>query len=667
MPSRIELANAIRVLSMDAVQKANSGHPGMPMGMADIAEVLWNDFLKHNPLNPAWINRDRFILSNGHGSMLQYALLYLSGYEVSIEDLKQFRQLHSRTPGHPEHACLPGVETTTGPLGQGLANAVGMALAEAILATTFNRTSYPIIDHHTYCFVGDGCLMEGISHEVASFAGTLGLGKLIVFWDDNGISIDGVVAPWFSEDTAARFKAYHWQVIAGVDGHDSDAIQAAILQAKTETEKPTLICCKTTIGFGAPNLAGTEKCHGSPLGAAEIVLAREKLNWTTEPFVIPADIKTAWDAQKKGKVLEITWQTQYDAYAKAYPELAVALTSRLKGKLPVEMMQSFEKLIKNIEIKKENISTRKASQNVLNFLSEHLPGLLGGSADLSESVATFSTHSKSISPKNFQGNYIHYGVREFGMSAMMNGIALHGGFIPYGGTFLTFLDYARNAVRLAALMKQRVIFVYSHDSIGLGEDGPTHQPIEHLSMLRNTPNMSVWRPMDATETAVAWQMALQRAEGPTSIILTRQNTVHQPKTTEQMDAISKGAYILREPRGVIDAIIIGTGSEVSLAVLAAEQLEAIGYQVRVVSMPSADAFKRQTAAYRESVLPFSVKYRVSVEAASTQDWYQWIGLEGVAIGIDRYGESAPAKAVYEALGVTVENIISTVQALVQRS
>jgi transketolase len=664
MPSRLALANAIRVLSMDAVQKANSGHPGMPMGMADIAEVLWNDFLKHNPANPDWVNRDRFILSNGHGSMLQYALLYLSGYEVSIDDLKQFRQLHSRTPGHPEHGCLPGIETTTGPLGQGLANAVGMALAEAILSATFNQKSYSIIDHHTYCFVGDGCLMEGISHEVASFAGTLGLGKLIVFWDDNGISIDGKVAPWFSEDTASRFKAYHWQVIEAVDGHSSDAIREAMLKAKAETKKPTLICCKTTIGFGAPNLAGTEKCHGSPLGATEIALARKKLNWYEEPFVIPTEIKTAWDAKQKGKSLEKAWQTQYEAYAKAYPDLAKALTSRLKSELPPEMMKMFELLIDTIETKKENISTRKASQNVLNFLCEHLSSLLGGSADLSESVATFSNHSKAITPENFQGNYIHYGVREFGMSAMMNGMALHGGFIPYGGTFLTFLDYARNAVRLAALMKQRVILVYSHDSIGLGEDGPTHQPIEHLSMLRNTPNMSVWRPMDATETAVAWKNALERKEGPTSIILTRQNIMHQAKTVEQVKAISQGAYILREPNASIEAIIIGTGSEVALAMKAAVTLAAMGHQVRVVSMPSMDMFKAQTAAYREAVLPKTIKHRVAIEAASTQDWYQWVGLEGAVIGIDRYGESAPAKAVFEALGLTVEKIVATVTALI---
>jgi len=666
MSSRLALANAIRALSMDAVQKANSGHPGMPMGMADIAEVLWNDFLKHNPANPDWVNRDRFILSNGHGSMLQYACLYLSGYDVSIEDLKQFRQLHSRTPGHPEHGCLPGIETTTGPLGQGLANAVGMALAEAILSATFNQKEHPIIDHHTYCFVGDGCLMEGISHEVASFAGTLGLGKLIVFWDDNGISIDGKVAPWFSEDTAARFKAYHWQVIEAVDGHNSDAIREAIFSAQAETKKPTLICCKTTIGFGAPNLAGTEKCHGSPLGAAEIALAREKLNWHEEPFVIPTEIKMAWDAKQKGESLEKAWRIQYEAYAKAYPDLAKDLISRLSGELPPEMMKMFELLIDTIETKKENISTRKASQNVLNFLCEHLSSLLGGSADLSESVATFSNHSKAITPEDFQGNYIHYGVREFGMSAMMNGMALHGGFIPYGGTFLTFLDYARNAVRLAALMKQRVIFVYSHDSIGLGEDGPTHQPIEHLSMLRNTPNMSVWRPMDATETAVAWKSALERKEGPTSLILTRQNITHQSKTVEKTKAISRGAYILREPNGLIEAIIIATGSEIALAMEAEAELTKMGHHVRVVSMPSMDRFKAQSPEYREAVLPKQVKHRVAIEAASTQDWYQWVGLEGAVIGIDRFGESAPAKAILDALGLTVEKIVATVTALIKQ-
>ncbi len=663
MPSRFELANAIRALSMDAVQKAKSGHPGMPMGMADVAEVLWNDFLRHNPTNPLWPNRDRFILSNGHGSMLQYALLYLTGYDVSIEDLKNFRQLHSKTPGHPEYAHTPGVETTTGPLGQGFGNAVGMALAEALLAANFNRREHPIIDHTTYCFVGDGCLMEGISHEVASLAGTLGLGKLIVFWDDNGISIDGKVSGWFRDDTPQRFAAYHWQVIPDIDGHDPVAIRQAILAAKNNPTQPSLICCKTTIGFGAPTLAGTEKCHGSPLGESEIAAAREKLAWTAEPFVIPAAIHEAWNATEKGSQWESDWQAHFAAYRDAYPALAEELQRRLHNILPTNFLASFTELLAEVQQKKENIATRKASQNVLNAICPLLPELLGGSADLTESNLTQCEHSQTIIPGQFLGNYLHYGVREFGMSALMNGIALHGGFIPYGGTFLTFLDYARNAVRLAAMMKIRVIFVYTHDSIGLGEDGPTHQPVEHLNLLRMTPNMSVWRPCDAVETVVAWKAALQRSQGPTSLILTRQNVPHQTRTREQCDQIARGAYILVECVGIVDAIIIATGSEVSLAVLAAQQLSQEGVQVRVVSMPSVDVFQTQDAAYQESVLPRSIKRRIVIEAGSPDYWYRWVGLEGAVLGVDRYGESAPGSQVFEALGITVQGVIRKVQAV----
>ncbi|HQZ87811.1 MAG TPA: transketolase, partial [Gammaproteobacteria bacterium] len=543
MPSHFELANAIRALSMDAVQKANSGHPGMPMGMADIAEVLWNEFLQHNPKNPAWANRDRFILSNGHGCMLQYALLHLTGYDLSVEDIKQFRQLHSKTPGHPEYKCTPGVETTTGPLGQGLASAVGMALAEAILVKTFNREHHQIIDHFTYCFLGDGCLMEGISHEVGSLAGTLGLGKLIAFWDNNGISIDGKVAGWFLDDTPKRFEAYGWHVIR-VDGHNREAIKKAIIDAQTHHNQPTLICCKTVIGFGAPHLAGTEQCHGSPLGVNEVRAAREKLGWQYEPFVIPAEIYDAWNATEKGLQREKTWQSRFETYRADYPELAAELERRLQGAWVPGTKEKLWQFALGVENKKENIATRKASQNALDVICALLPEMLGGSADLSESNLTHCKASKAITPHQFDGNYIYYGVREFGMSAIMNGIALYGGLIPYGGTFLTFLDYARNAVRLSALMGIRVVFVYTHDSVGLGEDGPTHQPIEHLTILRSTPNMSIWRPCDATETAVAWIMALQRNAGPTSLILTRQMVPHQAKTPEQVHNIARGGYIL---------------------------------------------------------------------------------------------------------------------------
>ncbi len=664
MPSRIELANAIRALSMDAVQKANSGHPGMPMGMADIAEVLWNDFLQHNPANPNWPNRDRFILSNGHGSMLQYALLHLSGYDLSIDDLKAFRQLRSKTPGHPEYGYTPGVETTTGPLGQGLGNAVGMALAESTLAATFNREGHPVIDHFTYCFVGDGCLMEGVSHEVSSLAGTLGLGKLIVFWDDNGISIDGEVAGWFLDNTAKRFEAYGWQVITNIDGHDSEAIQKAIIQAQENLSQPTLICCKTIIGFGAGDVAGTEKCHGSALGVERVAAAREQLKWTHAPFVIPKDIYLGWEAKSKGKNREETWKKAFEIYRKDYPALAQELERRLNGLLPENLQPALEKFIQIIEDKQENIATRKASQNVLDVICPLLPEALGGSADLSESNLTHSKASIAIKPNQFHGNYIYYGVREFGMSTIMNGIALYGGFIPYGGTFLTFVDYARNAVRLAALMKIKVIFVYTHDSVALGEDGPTHQPIEHLTMLRATPNLSLWRPSDATETAVAWKMAIQKTDGPSSIILTRQAVPHHTKTISQVNNIARGAYVLIDCGKNIDAIIIATGSEVSLAVIAARKLQEAGYQIRVVSMPSADIFKAQEVSYRESVIPTWVKKRIAVEAGATNYWYEWVGLEGAVVGIDHYGESAPAKEVLEACHMTVEEIMVKVKSVI---
>ncbi len=661
MPSHFELANAIRALSMDAVQKANSGHPGMPMGMADIAEVLWNDFLQHNPTNPTWANRDRFILSNGHGCMLQYALLHLTGYDLSIEDLKQFRQLHSRTPGHPEYKLTPGVETTTGPLGQGFANAVGMALAEAILAKTFNRDRHQIINHFTYCFLGDGCLMEGISHEAGSLAGTLGLGKLIAFWDNNGISIDGKVAGWFLDDTPKRFEAYGWHVIRNVDGHDRNAVKKAIEEAQAHTTQPTLICCKTIIGFGAPNLEGSEKCHGAALGANEVAAAREKLGWKFEPFIIPTDIYKAWDAKEKGQEREQIWQSQFNQYSNDYPELASELMRRLNGDW-IDSKEKLREFILAVEHKKENIATRKASQNALDALCALLPEMFGGSADLSESNLTFSKASKAVGPHQFDGNYIYYGVREFGMSAIMNGIALHGGFIPYGGTFLTFLDYARNAVRLSAFMGIQVIFVYTHDSIGLGEDGPTHQPIEHLTILRATPNMSIWRPCDATETAVAWTMALQHKIGPTSLILSRQTLAHQPKTAEQVNNIARGGYVLVDCVGhPIDAIIISTGSEVDLAVKAAKKLSEEDIHVRVVSMPSTDVFLSQDESYKEAVLPKHIKKRIAIEAGATNYWYSWVGFEGGVVGLDRFGESAPCAAVFEAVGITVEAVVAKVK------
>ncbi len=659
MPSRRQLANAIRALAMDAVQKANSGHPGMPMGMADIAEVLWRDFLRFNPSNPHWPNRDRFILSNGHGAMLQYALLYLSGYSLSIEDIKNFRQLYSKTPGHPEYHDTPGVETTTGPLGQGLANGVGMAMAERVLATYFNRPNYAIVDHFTYVFAGDGCLMEGISHEACSLAGTLGLNKLIVFWDNNGISIDGDVRGWFSDNTPERFRAYHWHVIPDVDGHDSEALIKAIQEARAQTERPTLICCRTQIGFGAPNLAGTEKSHGAPLGEKEIALSRQTLEWPYEAFEVPPEILAAWDRKILGQEMELVWQQQFEAYAKKYPELAREFLRRQQGKLPENWQSLAAEFIQKTQANPQEVATRKASQMCLNAYAPHLPELLGGSADLSESNCTHWQKAHSLTPQDFSGNYVNYGVREFGMSAIMNGLALHGGVIPYGGTFLVFSDYARNAVRLSALMRQRVIYIYTHDSIGLGEDGPTHQPIEHTSQLRMIPNMQVWRPCDTVETAVAWKKTLEN-QGPSCLLLSRQNLPHQIRSSETVALIERGGYILHQEAGELQGIILATGSEVALAMAAAQQLQTQQVYVRVVSMPCCEIFKAQDAQYRESVLPSRISLRIAVEAGVTDYWYQFTGLQGKVIGIDRFGLSAPAKAVYQTLALTVESIVSAV-------
>lgn len=656
--SERRLANAIRVLAMDAVQKANSGHPGAPMGMADIAEVLWRGPMRFNPKNPGWMNRDRFVLSNGHGSMLQYALLHLSGYDVSIDDLKQFRQLHSKTPGHPEYGYTVGVETTTGPLGQGIANAVGMAIAEKTLAAQFNRDDLNVIDHYTYCFLGDGCLMEGISHEVSSLAGTLKLGKLIAFYDDNGISIDGEVEGWFSDDTKKRFDAYGWQVIGQIDGHDSEAIRDAIKQAHTETEKPTLIICRTVIGAGSPNKQGKEDCHGAPLGDAEIVLTREALGWKEGPFEIPADVYEAWDASAKGDALESQWNALFRVYENRYPELAAELKRRLKGELPADFNAKSDAWIAACNEKGETIASRKASQNTLNVFGPALPELLGGSADLAGSNLTLWKGCHGIQ-ENAAGNYVFYGVREFGMSAIMNGIALHGGFIPYGATFLIFMEYARNAIRMAALMKQRAIHVYTHDSIGLGEDGPTHQPVEQLASLRGTPNMSVWRPCDTVESAVAWKAAVQRNDGPTALIFSRQNLPHQTRNAAQIAEIARGGYVLlKESSAKIDAILIATGSEVSLAVEAQKQLAAAGKSVRVVSMPSVDAFMAQTAEYRESVLPAAVRARVVVEASHVDYWWKFAGLDGRVIGMNSFGESAPAGQLYKHFGITAEAVVA---------
>ena len=663
MPSRKQLANAIRALSMDAVQKAKSGHPGAPMGMADIAEVLWRDYLNHNPQDPGWPNRDRFILSNGHGSMLLYSLLHLSGYDLSIDDLKQFRQLHSKTPGHPEYGYAPGVETTTGPLGQGITNAVGMAIAEKALAAQFNRPGHAIVDHHTYTFLGDGCLMEGVSHEACSLAGTLGLGKLVAFWDDNGISIDGHVEGWFTDDTPARFEAYGWHVVRNVDGHDSEAIRAAIDEARAVTDKPTLICCKTIIGYGSPNKSGSHDCHGAPLGDAEIAASREFLQWEHAPFEIPADIYEGWSAKAKGAAAQQSWQQQFAAYAAAYPELAAELSRRLAGELPADWREKSDAYIAQLQATPAVIASRKASQNALNAFGPLLPEMLGGSADLAGSNLTLWSGSKGVSNEDASGNYLYYGVREFGMSAIMNGIALHGGFIPYGATFLMFMEYARNAVRMAALMKQRVIFVYTHDSIGLGEDGPTHQPVEQLASLRVTPNLMNWRPCDQVESAVAWQAAIERTEGPTTLIFTRQNLVQQPRTAEQLANIRRGGYVLVDCAGTPELIFIATGSEVEMAVQAAAQLAAKGKKVRVVSMPSTDVFEAQDAAYREAVLPSIVTKRVAVEAGIVDSWYKYVGLNGKIIGMTGFGESAPAEQLFEYFGITTAKVLAAAEEL----
>ena len=659
MSSRKELANAIRALSMDAVQKANSGHPGAPMGMADIAEVLWNDHLKHNPTNPAWADRDRFVLSNGHGSMLIYSLLHLSGYELSMEDLKQFRQLHSKTPGHPEYGYAPGIETTTGPLGQGITNAVGMALAERTLAGQFNRDGHHIVDHHTYVFLGDGCMMEGISHESCALAGTWGLGKLIAFWDDNNISIDGHTDDWFGDDTPKRFEAYGWHVIRDVDGHNADAVNKAIHEAKSVNDKPSMICCKTTIGYGAPNLCGSHDCHGAPLGEDEIKATRQNLGWNYEPFVIPDEIYAGWDAKEKGAKVESDWNAKFDAYKAAYPELAAEFERRMKGELPANWEQVAADFIKSVNEKADSPATRKASQNAIIGYAKALPEFLGGSADLTPSNLTSWPDSKQINSTVTDGNYISYGVREFGMSAILNGVALHGGFIPFGGTFLMFSEYARNALRMAALMKIPSIFVYTHDSIGLGEDGPTHQPIEQIPTLRMIPNMSLWRPCDGVETAVAWKAAIEKKDGPSSLIFSRQGLPFQQRSDEQIANITKGGYILKDCDGTPDAIIIATGSEVALAMGAAEKLS--GKKIRVVSMPSVDAFEAQDAAYRESVLPADVTARVAVEAAVTDGWYKYVGLNGKVVGINRFGESAPAGELFKEFGFTVDNVENAVK------
>lgn len=657
MSSRKQLANAIRALALDAVKQANSGHSGMPMGMADIAEVLWNDFLVHNPKDPHWINRDRFILSNGHGSMLLYALLHLTGYDLTIEDIRQFRQLHSKTPGHPEFGMTPGVETTTGPLGQGIANAVGMAIAERALAAQFNRDGFNIIDHYTYAFLGDGCLMEGISHEVCSLAGVQGLGRLIAFWDNNGISIDGHIQSWCKDDVPKRFEAYGWHVIANVDGHNPDAIKKAILEARAVTDKPSLICCKTIIAYGAPTMAGTHQAHGAITSPEEITATKKALDWNFEAFVIPETVYQGWDATHQGAKVEQAWQEKFSAYQKAHPDLAAELLRRVHRQLPRAFDAMFDDLLQVQHHTQKEIATRKSSQVVLDAIAQNMPELLGGSADLTDSNCTYHKLSKDISVQNPGGNYIYYGVREFGMSAIMNGIALYGGFIPYGGTFLTFLDYARNAVRMAALMKQRVVFIYSHDSIGLGEDGPTHQPIEQINMLRVTPNMSVWRPCDTVETVAAWRSALNRTDGPTSLLLSRQNLPPQKRNETMLNDIARGGYILKDCDGKPELILMATGSEVTLAVTAAEKLSEQGHHVRVVSMPCCDVFLSQDKSYQNRVLPAGTK-KIAIEAGSTAYWYRFVGEHGAVIGIDRFGESAPAKTLFSYFGFTVEHVMS---------
>ena len=658
--TRKQCANAIRALSMDAVQKANSGHPGAPMGMADIAEVLWKDHLNHSPSNPKWFNRDRFVLSNGHGSMLIYSLLHLTGYDLSIEDLKQFRQMDSKTPGHPEYGYTPGVETTTGPLGQGLANAVGMAIAEKTLGAQFNRPGFDVVDHHTYVFAGDGCLMEGISHEVCSLAGTLKLGKLIVFYDDNGISIDGEIEDWFSDDTAKRFDAYDWQVLA-VDGHDADAINEALIAAKADP-RPSLIKCKTIIGYGSPNKQGTAATHGAPLGPDEIAATRAALDWPHSEFIVPEDIKAAWDCTEKGFGAETAWKELLVGYEEEHPELAMELVRRLKGQLPSFFKAKADEYIASLQANPENIASRKASQNCLEAYGSMLPELIGGSADLTGSNLTNWSGSTPLTDKA-DGNYIYYGVREFGMTAIASGIALHGGFVPYTATFLIFMEYARNAARMAALMQQQSILVYTHDSIGQGEDGPTHQPIEQIANLRSTPNMSVWRPCDSVESAVAWKAAIERSVGPSALVFSRQGLPHQARSDEQLAAVERGGYVLEDCSGEPEAIVIATGSEVSICREAVAALNADGAKVRLVSMPSVDVFESQDPAYREEVLPNAVRTRVAVEAAGADYWSKFVGLDGKVIGMHTFGESAPGGELMAHFGFTADNVVNTVRSL----
>ncbi|SDS78659.1 transketolase [Halopseudomonas litoralis] len=664
MPSRRDRANAIRALSMDAVQKANSGHPGAPMGMADIAEVLWRDFMKHNPANPTWADRDRFVLSNGHGSMLIYSLLHLTGYDLSIDDLKSFRQLHSKTPGHPELGYTPGVETTTGPLGQGLANAVGFALAEKIMAAQFNQPGHDIVDHDTYVFLGDGCMMEGISHEVCSLAGTLGLNKLTAFYDDNGISIDGEVHGWFTDDTPRRFESYGWQVIRNVDGHDADEIKTAIETAR-KSDKPTLICCKTVIGFGSPNKQGKESSHGAALGDAEIALTREALGWKHVPFEIPADIYAEWDAKDAGSKAEQQWNEKFAAYQAEFPELAAEFTRRMAGELPADFDEKASAYIREVAEKGENIASRKASQNCLNAFGPMLPELLGGSADLAGSNLTLWDGCKPVVQEDASGNYMYYGVREFGMAAIMNGVALHGGLVPYGATFLMFMEYARNAVRMSALMRQRVIYVFTHDSIGLGEDGPTHQPVEQLTSLRTTPNLDTWRPADTVESAVAWKHALQRNDGPSALIFSRQNLPCHIRDHETEASIARGGYVLKGCEGEPELILIATGSEVGLAMQVWDKLNELGRKVRVVSMPCTSVFDQQDAEYRQAVLPLEVGARIAIEAAHADYWYKYVGLDGRVVGMHSYGESAPAGELFEEFGFTVDNILLVADELLE--
>ena len=659
--TRQHAANAIRALSMDAVQKANTGHPGAPMGMADIAEVLWTGYLKYNPANPDWADRDRFVLSNGHGSMLIYSLLHLTGFDLSIDDIKDFRQLHSKTPGHPEYGYTPGVETTTGPLGQGLANAVGMAVAEKLMAARFNKEGHRIVDHRTWCFVGDGCLMEGISHEACSLAGTLGLGKLNVVYDDNGISIDGEIEGWFTDDTPARFEAYGWHVVRDVDGHDPDAVAAAFDEAVGETSRPSLICCKTTIGKGSPNKEGTESCHGAPLGSDEIALTREALGWGHDPFVVPDDVYAHWDARTSGAEAEAAWQSLFDAYKRDCPELADEFQRRMAGELPAEFLTGVDDFIAQCVANESDVASRKASQQAIAAIAPTLPELLGGSADLAGSNLTLWPGATGADASDAEGNYIYYGVREFAMAAMMNGIALHGGFIPYGGTFLIFMEYARNAVRMAALMKQRAIYVFTHDSVGLGEDGPTHQPVEQLTAMRSTPNLDTWRPCDAVESSIAWKQAILRSDGPSALVFSRQTLPHQVGAAERVSDVTRGAYVLREEQGELEAVIIATGSEVALAIEAAEKLSAVGRGVRVVSMPCAEVFQRQDVEYRESVLPSHLLARVAVEASHQDWWYKYVGLDGRVVGMNSFGESAPGPVLMKEFGFTVENVIEAVE------